>query len=245
VLVHFLADQFEGQREWVPPGRLKVLWSELEDFIARERRWRAIVEASTPRNSAVYLAVVHVFEELIDRTTATTGSNRTEGLSWIHDVDQLARFLSFRSDELLAHPASFVDNDAFIVPWPITQLIARQAARLNPDPILRLVDDEESAYRFRTMHGQAFGGARRDRGGYVDAGRFAQEFDKPYNQPCWQTLRTWCGVEASGTHDELRALRRELARVRELAEDGIAGLRQARRGGEADRIARELNVGRC
>lgn len=239
MLVHFLADQFEGQREWVPPTRLKVPWSELEEFTNRELQWAAVIEASTPRNPAVYFAVVHVFEKLIDRTMVTTGSNRTAGLSTIHDIDRLAQSLAICSEDLLADPNSFVDRGGLIVPWAVTQLIARRAASLNPVPILRLVDDEESEYRFKTMHGQAYPASRGCRG-YIEADRFAQELDEPYNRACWQTLRDWCGVHASREHDELRGLRQELTRLRDLTHDAIAALRQASCGREADEIEQRL-----
>jgi hypothetical protein len=36
----------------VPPARLKVLWSTVDEFIARAARWAAVMEASWNRDTA-------------------------------------------------------------------------------------------------------------------------------------------------------------------------------------------------
>ena len=42
VLVSFIGEAFEGRQDWVPPSRLKVLWSDVESYLAREARWARI-----------------------------------------------------------------------------------------------------------------------------------------------------------------------------------------------------------
>lgn len=42
VLVRFVDDEFEGREDWVPPARLKVPWSEVEEYRAREERWNRL-----------------------------------------------------------------------------------------------------------------------------------------------------------------------------------------------------------
>ena len=56
VLVRFVAEVFEGREEWVPPGRLKVLWSAVEEFLANERRWAAVTDVSPVSESGEYYA---------------------------------------------------------------------------------------------------------------------------------------------------------------------------------------------
>ena len=90
-LVRFVADEFEGREDWVPPSRLKAPWPEVEDFLARERRWLAVIDASPVRDTPVDYAAGHAFDTLVPRELATTGSNSTAGVSRIHDVDGLAR----------------------------------------------------------------------------------------------------------------------------------------------------------
>jgi hypothetical protein len=46
--VRFIDEEFEGLQDWVPPGRLKVRWSGAPEFVARERRWDAVVAPSPP-----------------------------------------------------------------------------------------------------------------------------------------------------------------------------------------------------
>src|SRR5947209_2897797 len=66
VLVRFVDDTFEGLQEWVPPSRLKVPWLQVTEYIARERRWQAVTEASLLARTAADYASSYVFSELID-----------------------------------------------------------------------------------------------------------------------------------------------------------------------------------
>lgn len=52
VLIRFVDAEFEGREEWVPPARLKVLWRDVDAFIARERRWDAVVKRRRRRRHA-------------------------------------------------------------------------------------------------------------------------------------------------------------------------------------------------
>jgi hypothetical protein len=51
VRIRFVDSRFEGREEWVPAGRLKVLWSGVDEFAARERRWKAVTDLSPVRDS--------------------------------------------------------------------------------------------------------------------------------------------------------------------------------------------------
>ena len=46
ILVRFVDDEFEGRQDWVPPARLKVPWSGVDEYMARERRWDEVTRAS-------------------------------------------------------------------------------------------------------------------------------------------------------------------------------------------------------
>jgi hypothetical protein len=46
VLVRFVDDEFEGRQDWVPPARLKVPWSGVDEYVARERRWDEMLRPS-------------------------------------------------------------------------------------------------------------------------------------------------------------------------------------------------------
>ncbi len=62
VLVRFVADEFEGREEWVPPARLKVPWSGVDAFVAKESRWD-VVSASPVHDTAEHYATSTVFDE--------------------------------------------------------------------------------------------------------------------------------------------------------------------------------------
>jgi hypothetical protein len=160
VLVRFVADEFQGRQDWVPPARLKVLWSRVDEFIAREAQWAAIIDASWIRDTADDYAASTVFDALIDKSLATIGYNSCAGVTTIHDVDGLTGFLEL----------------------------------------------------------------------------------EPYNRPCWDLPRRWCGVEAATRRDELLELRKEVARLGDLMQQAIAGLRAAGQTREADRLERALGV---
>ena len=53
VLVRFMDDEFEGREEWIPPNRLKALWTSAPEWIARENRWEAVRDASWCGEEAV------------------------------------------------------------------------------------------------------------------------------------------------------------------------------------------------
>jgi hypothetical protein len=48
VKIRFTDDEFEGREDWVSPSRLKVLWNGLAEWLAWERRWGSVIEASIP-----------------------------------------------------------------------------------------------------------------------------------------------------------------------------------------------------
>jgi hypothetical protein len=90
VFVRFLDDAFEGRQDWVPPGRLKAPWGEVDAFLARERRWDAVLAQSPERGAPEQWAAVSIFGSLIDRGLATLCFNATEAVVTIDDVAGLA-----------------------------------------------------------------------------------------------------------------------------------------------------------
>jgi hypothetical protein len=116
VLVRFIDDEFEGLREWVPPGRLKTRWASRDDFIAREHRWTAVRASPLIYKDPEYYAAICVFDEVIDETIATTGYNTLSGVSWIHDVDRLAHLIGAAADVLERDGSSFWEDGALVVP---------------------------------------------------------------------------------------------------------------------------------
>jgi hypothetical protein len=86
VLVRFVDDAFEGLQEWVPPTRLKVPWSSVDEFVATERRWETVMALSPEYDSPEETAAGVVFDLLISPDLAILGWNATRGVAMIHDV---------------------------------------------------------------------------------------------------------------------------------------------------------------
>ena len=64
VLVRFVDDEFEGRQDWVPPARLKVPWSGVDEYVARERRWDEVLRPSAGVSLTEELAASSVFDML-------------------------------------------------------------------------------------------------------------------------------------------------------------------------------------
>jgi hypothetical protein len=107
VLVHFLDDHFEGREDWVPPARLKVIWSGVEEYVARERHWAAVSGAFPVADTAGEYAAGHVIEEYLDRELAGVQYGSAAGVCSIYDVAGLARFLDVDAAQLTSHPLAF------------------------------------------------------------------------------------------------------------------------------------------
>lgn len=233
VLVQFLADEFEGHREWVPHARLKAPWAHVDDFVAREQRWDAVatpgLSADDPRGYAAEI----VFSELIPNELATFGYGTRGGITTIVDVDALAALVAVEPKELRFQPSSFVDGGLLIVPWDTTLLVATAAARGTPQSILTWVDSAAREAFRDSIHG-SYLGARTSH--FMDP-EACIAFDEKHGKPVRDTLLKWCGADASGQFDERRVLRDEARRIRRIARDAIDLLSQTN-----TRAARRLRI---
>lgn len=194
VLVRFLDATAEGREDWVPPARLKVPWDDVDAFVARERRWRAVIDASAVGETD-HLAASVVFDKLIDRTIASLGYNATAGVVTIHDVDRLAALLELDPADLQAEPTAFNEDRSLIAPWVTTQGIASRAAQRQADVILRYVEQEEEDACREAIYGRDYP-RRRGESWHVEA-EICTQTDDEYGKPVRQVLRGWCGTDAA------------------------------------------------
>lgn len=241
VRVRFLDEDHEGRLEWVPPARLKVLWVDVEAWLARERRWNRVIEASYHvRDEPEEDAAIIVFEQLIDHEVAHFGFNRTAGVLLVKDLGALTTQLDLDPSDITSESFAFVDDDGVLVaPWACMEAVARRAAERNQEKLLRYVERQEEEQRQEALHGKHY----RSRGGdgwYIEpehCAETAEEF-----RPTYDLLREWCGTEARERFDELKALRDEVARLGQLVESALGELRQAGAAVAADRLERDLGV---
>ena len=89
VLIRFIAEEHEGREEWVPPARLKVLWSERTSFEECEQRWRLVRGVARLRGTPVDDAIDMVFPNLPDWNFARSGYNADAGVLEIHNLEGL------------------------------------------------------------------------------------------------------------------------------------------------------------
>ncbi|WP_430336284.1 hypothetical protein [Rhodococcus sp. ACT016] len=106
VQIRWIGEEFEGKQEWVPPARLKVMWSGVDGFIADEARWKAVRELSPGRNGIEDSVVWEIFDAGIDVDIAECGYNEDSGVIRIHDVARLSELLAIPEEELRADPRS-------------------------------------------------------------------------------------------------------------------------------------------
>ncbi len=135
------------------------------------------------------------------------GYNSRAGTATIRDVDGLARFLQFDHRQLRADPLCFIEDDALVVPWSISELIAQRAAQQRLEQIPRKIEKDEAEHEHHKIYGNTYTASRKNPSWHVDAEHFVDSEHQPYNRPCWDFLRRWCGVEAVTRRDELIELR--------------------------------------
>jgi hypothetical protein len=239
VLIRFVDDEFEGQRDWVPPARLKVLWREVEPFVDREARWDRVLAASPPLDSPEEMAVSVVFDVLIDPALAALGFSATNGTITVADVEGLAAYLDLGPDELRADLSCFEEDGNLIAPWPTTCLVAKRAAERDPEAVLRHVEREEAEARRDAIYGRDYPG-RGKNGRWSVTPEICAQVDEEHGRPIRAILRDWCGAEAVGVRSELGDLRKEVLRLTKLVESSVEALRQAGARREAERIEVEL-----
>lgn len=235
VQITFVDDEHEGRQEWVPPGRLKVLWVNVDAWRSNERRWTALRAACEyVRDSPEDNALIMISEYLSDWKLGITHYN-DDGIMIIPDVMALAVDLDLDPGLIESVPVSFVDDDGDrIVPWRITRVILERLVRKYADIVVPKVEADEEEARQHNRWGYTSGGS------FISA-EICTEVDKEYG-PARDLIRQWCGADAQDRYDELVALRVEVVRLGKLAERAISALRTAGDSPEADAFERELGI---
>ncbi|MPV89144.1 hypothetical protein [Georgenia ruanii] len=242
VRVRFVAEQFEAREEWVPPARLKVPWSQVSAYEAREARWKAVASELDRRDTPEELAASTVFDMLINHELVSLEHrSATEGVSVIHDLEKLAQFLALEPQDLTGSSLAFKDDNGYVVPWSVTELIARTAAARDPQPILSHVDADEAEATRNKLYGKHYVG-QDGRTRLLEPEYYQEQDESHFGRPYREVLRSWCGQQAVERRDELKELRKEVARLSDLVLAATAALRRAGDDREARRIERAVGV---
>ena len=222
LLVRWIADEFEGHQDWVPPTRLKVPWGQVEYLREWEQRWASVQAPAWETPQVVREAIDYVVETLIDEDIADMGYNAQGGVIKIHKIEHLSDLLGLDLENLRGDPLSFEENGALIAPIAIALEVAKRAAALRPEKLLAEIEEEE----FRARHEAVHGGAFRLRGMPDDwiPGEVCERIDKE-RAPLRLLIREWCGAEIVTIRTEIHELREEALRMRAIATKAIAELR--------------------
>jgi hypothetical protein len=237
VLVRFVDDEFEGRQDWVPPARLKVPWSGVDEYIGRERRWDEVLRPSAGVSLTEELAASSVFDLLIPEDMAELGWNAKRGTVLIHDVSGLASLLEVASSVLCA-PTSFKEGGDLISPWPIAIAIARRATKREPHKVLANVEKDEAAARRDSTYGR-WSSRRRREDDWVPP-EVCQRVDGELGQPIRAMLRDWCGADSVDLRAEIAALRIDASSAGKVAQEAIELLRRHGHTREANDLERKL-----
>lgn len=238
ILLRFVDDEFEGLQDWVPPARLKVPWSGVDEYVARERRWDAVSRASTDASDAEELAASIIFDLLVPEDLAGLGWNATRGIIRIHDVAGLAGALNLEPGAL-RDPTSFEEEEDLISPWTVTVAVARRAADRELHKVLRYVEKEEADARREATYGRW--SPRRGREDDWVSPEVCQRVDEEHGQPIRTILRDWCGADAVDLRAEMAALRNDASSAGKVAQEAIELLRRHGHTRDANDLERELS----
>jgi hypothetical protein len=235
VLVRFIDTKHEGREDWVSPARLKVPWANRLAFLEHERRWDAVREPSPwDRYDPALNAAQDVFDFLRSWQFAEPGYNRDDGLLKITGLDGLLADLKLERAAVADHPLAFQEDGQLIVPWPVTELIARRAAERYAAELLPIIDAKDHEAEQHNRWGYNYSN------GHMPA-EICAETDAKF-KPARDLLREWCGQPARERYDELMALRAEVLRLGLLVERAVTALRDAGVSKVADQIERDLGV---
>lgn len=218
ISVRWVDESFEGQRDWVPATQLKCYWEDRNEFLTWERNWAAIIP--NLRGSDEVWAAELVFEALVKTEVGWVETDNRAGVTSILDADAFAALLGV-DFEFFDDPLSFTDDGALIVSWPTTERICRRLAEMHTDDVVRMVTDN-----------------------YVPA---VHPQDKGFEDDAYEIVLDWCGRRGRTVTDDVVALRNELARVREIAENAIQLFRdseplpKAARTRDANTLQRQLS----
>jgi hypothetical protein len=232
VHVRFLDGEEAGLQEWVTRGQLVTGWTDVEVFLADDRRWATAIEHSRAvRGSAEFEAAKLVIGHVrLKNRIRLRHAVADAGVMEIADLDAVASWLGLDPGELRRKPLAFEDRfGTYIAAWPTSrQVAARVAGVLGRDILKKIVQQEDDLKRKR--HSEPW---------YADD---KTDRDLERLESLVDVLHGWCGSEDIERYDELEALRAEVERLGQLVERAVSELRQRSCHAIAATIERDLGV---
>lgn len=237
-------DQQLCSEGWVQPSRLLSRWDELSAYQALQAQWDRVSASNPSTDSIEEHAAYVVFGQLIPARVAEVGSEPGRGpLLYVHDSKRLAELTGLQEGVWAGCPNGFqMPGGPFIAPWTVTLLVAQEAAKRDPMPVMDLVaiweeDAREEATNGRwTVPPDGIPTLARDP-------RDAEEDDLswPGGRPMREALRRWCDSDqAVPRGDLLSAARSDLVRIRKAAWQAVTAMTAAGLAGPAETLINAL-----
>jgi len=138
VKVAFVADEFEGRAEWVPPSRLKALWEDHNPYSEHIARWAQLLDAGSAVSPSDRNAADYVLGILPGHPAETITSSRLKRntVAEVHDWVALKALTGISRDDIWS-PLAISENDTDYLPWPVARVIARAFAQRHSPSVLQ------------------------------------------------------------------------------------------------------------
>ncbi|MFD7232142.1 hypothetical protein [Streptomyces sp. NPDC059881] len=242
VKVRFVAEEAEGQQEWVSPARLRVRWEVCEAWLERERVWNDLIHDCPEDEDVDFIAAIYVYDACPrDEMFSLKQSGRDAGLLYVYEPAALAERLGVQPTLFTSDPRALVDDDGTITaPWPTTLEVMRRLAAAHAELLVQSLARDEEKRRQRAIHGQYYPGRGKREGTFISP-EICIDVDRTY-KPGRDLVRTWCGAETIDQHTELTALRQEVARIGSVAEEAITALHDTGQTATARQLEQKLGV---
>lgn len=235
--VEFVNGPQAGMRETVPGARLRVPWSEVEAFDQLMANWKRLRDAAQ-LDEVEDSAVSVVFDLLVPEHVTELGYRPVENAVQVHDLTQLDALFGLSVAGLAGQHHSFrLDGELVLAPCAAL-VIAEQACRRFPQPVLDNVLKGEAEARDKCKRGGSHPG--HDKG---EMARTSPDWEYrsyiKYDRSRHELLRQWCGHKAVSGYERLLAAEAKCQRVDELLARTIDALRTDCRDSLADAFERE------
>ena len=221
--IRYLDEPHPGLEEWTKARWIVVPWAGLKAFARDEERETRAREASAKEGDGP-------LRDAVDAILGATGEDlcldwiagRGDGLlnAPVEAVRRVVIRAGLEDDVERLHPSAFVDRHGdLLLPFEGAMKLARAFAVAEPENVLRHIENEEVEYKAR---------------GYEPGERYYHDRLRELS-PGHALVRQWAGVEK-----EIEELRKEIARVRSIAESAAFDLKRLGAEREARRVERAL-----
>jgi len=231
--VRFLEGDDAGLQEWVSPGSLVALWSDVDKFRTDDAAESKLAEASRHvRGSTDFEAARMILGFVRPKSRLRLRRGVADaGVLELSRFDETAELIGMDAVELRSDPMVYENRVGMcLAGWAVTERIARQVAGRLADEILPEVDRKQQDIEQERAQPSWYSYRHRDEP-KLDA-----------ETAVLRTVRAWCGEDKADRYDELVALRAEVVRLGQLVEKAVKALRDRGHGVIASTIERDLGV---